>query len=175
LVLWLAGSGSAPAAPPTTLPAFAPDSTGLAVFLVRHAEKNPHPPGGDAGLAEAGRARARVLARVLRDAGVAAVYASPFGRAQETARPLAQGLGDSVRTYDAHDPEGLAARLLRDHRGQAVAVVGHSDTIAPTLEALCGRGLEEGESVDYDRLYLLWRGGDGASRLWRLRYGEAVE
>lgn len=168
----LASAAPLALAAPATHPPYAPDSTGYAVFLVRHAEKNPHPPGGDSGLSQPGVARAGALARALREAGVAAVYASPFGRSQETARPLAQAIGDSARTYDAHDLEALAARILSRHRGQTVVVVGHSDTISPTLEALSGRGLEHEEPVGYDRLYLLLLRGDGTSRLLRLRYGD---
>ncbi len=173
IISW--GVCHAAAAPLSTFPVFSADTTTTVVLLVRHAEKNPHPPGGDAGLSEQGLARALDLARALREAGVSAVFVSPFGRARETAAPLARALGDSVRTYDAHDLESLAARIQRQHRGRTVLVVGHSDTLSPTLDALSGRGLPEGEAVDYDKLYVLILNPDTSSRLLRLRYGAPAE
>jgi probable phosphoglycerate mutase len=51
----------------------------------------------------AGEAQALELARRLADAGLAAVYASPQRRAQETARPIADRVGLTVATFDALD------------------------------------------------------------------------
>jgi broad specificity phosphatase PhoE len=84
---------------------------------VRHAEKNEHPPGGDAGLTTKGTRARRELARTLEGAGVRAVYASQYGRTRLTAAPLAEAIGDSVRTYDANHLEPLAQRVLRKGRG----------------------------------------------------------
>ena len=152
----------------------AADCTTTTVILVRHAEKNAHAPGGDAGLSAPGRLRARELARTLADVGVGAMYASPFPRARLTAEPLAAALGDSVRVYDPNDLETLAARLRAAHRGQTVLVVGHSDTVPQTIECLTGQQLPADEAVAYDRLYVLTLSGDESFRLLRLRYGAAV-
>lgn len=170
LILAVCGLGPAAAAPGS--PA---DTTVTTVLLVRHAEKNAHAPGGDAGLSMKGMQRARELARALRDAGVDAVYASQFPRARLTAEPLARALADSVRVYDANDLEALAARIRSGHRGQTVLVVGHSDTVAQTIECLTGQRLPEDEAVAYDKLYLLILGPGGANRLLRLRYGAPAE
>ena len=61
------------------------------VFIVRHAEKETSG-GNDPELSESGRARAEVLARMLHDAGITAVYATEFKRTQQTAAPLAKTL-----------------------------------------------------------------------------------
>jgi broad specificity phosphatase PhoE len=106
--------------------AAAPDTTLVStVILVRHAEKNEHPPGGDAGLATKGLVRARELARVLEGARVRAVYASQYGRTRLTAEPLAAAIGDSVRTYDAKHLDALAARVRKEGQGGTVVLVGH--------------------------------------------------
>ena len=179
-------AASAPAAPaPTSVPALsaAPsaagslvlDTTATTVLVVRHAEKNPHPAGGDAGLNTKGLLRAKELARATRDAGIAAVYASQYGRARLTAGPAAAALADSVRTYDANRNDLLAARIRAQHAGSTVLVVGHSDSVPELIEALTGERLPAGESVEYDRLYVVTLGAAGGHRLLRLRYGAAGE
>ena len=146
------------------------------MLVVRHAEKNPHPAGGDAGLSTKGLLRAKDLARVTRDAGIAAVYSSQYGRARLTAEPVAAAGGDSVRTYDANRNDLLAARIRGEHAGATVLVVGHGDSVPELIEALTGERLLAGESVEYDQLYvLILRGAGGGHRLLRLRYGTSVE
>ena len=151
------------------------DTTATTVLVVRHAEKNPHPAGGDAGLNTKGMLRAKELARVTRDAGIAAVYASQYGRARLTAEPVAAARADSVRTYDANRNDLLAARIRAQHAGSTVLVVGHSDSVPELIEALTGERLLAGESVEYDRLYVVTLGSTGGHRLLRLRYGSSVE
>ncbi len=155
---------------PSAIPSPA-DTTATTIFFIRHAEKNPHPVGGDSGLNTRGLVRAQVLTHVLRDAGVTEIYSSQFGRSRLTVEPLAQAMGDSVRIYDANDLPGLAARLRSLATGTTVLVVGHSDTIPQTIEELIGRRPPEGEPVDYDRMYVLTLNADGSHRLLHLRYG----
>ena len=145
------------------------------VFLVRHAEKVPHPAGGDSGLSTKGTVRAQVLARTLKDAGVTAIYASQFGRAQLTALPLARETGDSVRTYDANYLEALVKRVRAEAPGGTVLIVGHSDTISETYENFTGERLPKDEQVTYDKLYVVTFAPDGTHRLVRLRYGAPDE
>jgi len=158
-------------------PAFAaaPDTTLSTVILVRHAEKNEHPSGGDAGLNTKGLVRARELARALEGAGVRAVYASQYGRTRLTAEPLATAIGDSVRTYDANRLDALARRVLADGKGRTVVIVGHGDTVGPTIEALTGTALGKPEPAPYDRMWILTLGPTGAFRVVRLRYGAVSE
>lgn len=158
-------------------PAFAaaPDTTLSTVILVRHAEKNEHPPGGDAGLNTKGLVRARDLARALEGAGVRAVYASQYGRTRLTAAPLAEAIGDSVRTYDANHLDALAQRVLVEGKGSTVVIVGHGDTVGPTIEALTGRALGKDEPAPYDRMWVLTLGPAGTFRVVRLRYGAAAD
>ena len=154
----------------------APDTTAVStVILVRHAEKNEHPPGGDAGLNTKGLLRAKELARVLEGAHVRAVYASQFGRARMTAAPLAAAIGDSVRTYDANHLDQLAARVLEEGKGGTVVIVGHGDTIQPTIEQMIGTLLGAVEVAPYDRMWVLTLGPGDAWKLVRLRYGAAAD
>ena len=155
--------------------AAAPDTTLSTVILVRHAEKNEHPPGGDAGLNTKGLVRARDLARTLEGAGVRAVYATQYGRTRITAAPLAEAIGDSVRSYDANHLDQLARRVLAEGKGGTVVIVGHGDTIGPTIEALTGQALGKAEPAPYDRMWVLTLGPAGAFRVVRLRYGAPAD
>src|SRR5262245_40514625 len=63
-----------------------------AIFLVRHAE-TVAPKGTDARpLSETGKQRAEVLAKLLKDAGIKAIFTSDLERTIKTAEPLAQAL-----------------------------------------------------------------------------------
>ena len=162
-------AGAAATASPPLPSATADTAAATTVILVRHAEKNPHPSGGDAGLAVAGLVRSFELARVVADAGVRAVYVSQFGRARLTGEPAAAAIGDTVRVYDANRNDLLAERIRAEHAGSTVLVVGHGDSVPLLIEALCGE--RPAESLEYDRLFLLTLGPGKAHRLLRLRYG----
>jgi broad specificity phosphatase PhoE len=154
-------------------PAPGADSRPITVLLIRHAEKNEHPPGGDAGLATAGLVRAQTLVRTLKDAGVTAIYASKYPRARLTAEPLAQALGDTVRVYDPNDLPALARRIRDEDAGRTVLVVGHGDSVPAAIMELGGPALAKGEGVGYDRLFVLTIEEGRPSRLLRLAYGDA--
>ncbi len=61
-----------------------------AVLVVRHGEKISD---ADERLTEAGRARAERLAKMLKDAGVTAIYSTDTERTRDTVQPLAAALG----------------------------------------------------------------------------------
>ena len=152
-------------------PVVSDTSTTTTVILVRHAEKNPHPSGGDAGLTVQGLVRSYELARVAADAGVKAVYVSQYGRARLTGEPMAAAIGDTVHTYDANRNDLLAERIRKEHAGSTVLVVGHGDSVPMVIESLTGERLRPNESIGYDRLFVLTLGPGNTHRLLRLRYG----
>ncbi len=143
------------------------------VYLVRHAEaiapelredpKNPH-------LSEAGRIRAAHLAYVLGDAGITQIMSTDFHRTRETARPLAEKLGLDVGSYDPYDLPGFAEALRGMHA--RILVAGHSNTTPKLVELLGGNpGPPIDEKTEYDRLYVVVLGADGAVTTTLLRYG----
>jgi broad specificity phosphatase PhoE len=135
------------------------------VFIVRHAEKAKSG-GNDPDLSEAGRARAEVLARMLQDAGITAIYATEFRRTQQTAAPLAKAIAIEPTTVPANDITTLTSKL-RDSKENAL-VVGHTNTIPDLIKAL---GIATPISIpetDYDNLFILVL--DEKPRLTRLHY-----
>ncbi len=146
------------------------------VVLVRHAEKAAEPP-RDPPLTETGRVRAHALLEALGDARVAAVYSTDYARTRDTARPLADAAGVPVTLVTAGGADYIAevARRARtEHPGEVVVIVGHSNTLGPTIAALGGPD-DVGALPDdaYDRFFIvLLRDGEPA-RLIRARYGAA--
>lgn len=146
------------------------------IIFVRHAEKQLND-GDDPGLSEAGRRRAAELARQLAEAdviaGVDAIYATPFRRSQETARPLAEKLHLPIHTYDAADKRTVLDAILENHKGKIILVIGHSDTL-PDMIANLGahKQVPPIAAMEYDNIYIISIPWYGKTKTIRLRYGE---
>ncbi|UNK50467.1 histidine phosphatase family protein [Lysobacter sp. S4-A87] len=148
----LAGCASTP--PPATT-----------FILVRHAEKVPDG-SKDPELTPAGLARADALAVRLADVPLDAVYSTDFRRTRQTAAPTARGHGLQVISYDAKEPAAdFSSRLKREHSGQTVLVVGHSNTVPGIAAALCSCTVAEMSEAEYDRLTTVRVGADGKATL----------
>ena len=138
------------------------------VIVVRHAEKVADG-SADPALAPAGAARALRLAGALRDAQVTAIYVTATQRSQDTAAPLATQNGVLVTVVDGKDVDALVDRIHREHRGETVLVVGHSNTVGPIVRALGGVAPETLDDSDYDELFVVTEPTFGRSTTLRLR------
>ena len=132
------------------------------VIFVRHADTDAAMagPDDDPPLNARGRQRAELLADFLEKfdvtSGVNAIYASDKRRTQETAAPLAARLNIPVETADHLDTKGFMARVTRDHGGQIVLVVSHSNTIQPLIDELHGsKNLKPFAPDEFNRLYIV--------------------
>jgi 2,3-bisphosphoglycerate-dependent phosphoglycerate mutase len=143
------------------------------IIVVRHAEKElgsiNDPP-----LSAAGEERAALLARMFgepRGAGrIDAIYATEMRRAQATALPLAAQLRLAI-VASADAPAQLAARVLREHRGARVLIVGHSNTVPDIVKSLAGtKNIEPIGEEDYGTMYIISVPRIGRPNLLRLRY-----
>ena len=146
------------------------------MIFVRHAEKALIPV-GDPGLSPEGQARAAELARQLVDAdvvaGIDAIYSTPYRRTVETAQPVADALGLPINQYAPDDNEAVLAKILRNHKGKIILVVGHSDTL-PTLIADLGasKKVPPIAELEYDNIYLISIPWFGKTKTIRLRFGD---
>lgn len=144
----------------------------VVVFLVRHAEKADVKEDPD--LSDAGRQRALMLARMLRDAKIDHVHSSDYKRTRNTAAPPATKFGADVQLYDPRDLPGLAKKIR--NAGGRHLVVGHSNTTPAMVKLLGG---DAGQPIDdageYDRFYVVTTGPDGSTSSVMLRYGEPLE
>ena len=122
------------------------------VYVVRHAEKAS---GSAPGLTPQGRARAEFYVEFFRAVDVAAVYATPTRRTQDTATPLATAKGLAVTNY----PNGptfatFGPELLAAHAGETIVVVGHGNTVPLLVNALSGEtAYTDIPHDEYRRLY----------------------
>lgn len=167
----LAACASVSPGPAAGPPAHA--GAGAVFILVPHAETASDDP-DDPTLSPAGQARARALARQLRDVPLEAVYADEFRRTQQTVMPTLQGRGGlKLSRYFSRGPLGDTARQWRQqHRGH-VLVAGEPEAIAPLANALCDcmvRPLQAGET---DRLIRITAAATGPVRVEDRRYGPA--
>jgi len=145
------------------------------VIFVRHAEKAVVPE-DDPSLSPAGQRRAAELMRQLVDAdvvaGIDAVYTTPYRRTEETARPIADALELPLNSYDANDTESIMDKIVREHKGKIVLVVGHSNTI-PALIGNMGASKKVPPIAEdeYDNIYIVSIPWFGKTKTIRLRYG----
>jgi broad specificity phosphatase PhoE len=144
------------------------------IILVRHAEKEAEP-AADPALTAAGKARAQDLARRLADAGVDAVYSSQFKRTVLTGEPLAKSLGLDVRIAPinggAEEYAAMLARtILREHAGQTVVVVNHSNTVPMIARALGAPDPGTIDESEYGNLLIVIAGPGEARELIRAHY-----
>jgi len=159
------------ASEPDTVPAAA-EHRSLVVFLVRHGEKVDN--SEDADLSAAGRERAAALATTLRSAEIEYVHSSDFIRTRGTVAPTATEHGLEVELYDHRDLPSLVVILRRT--GGRHLVVGHSNTTPQMAELLGGSpGSAINEEAEYDRLYIVTIGTDGAASSVMMRYGKAYD
>jgi broad specificity phosphatase PhoE len=142
------------------------------IILVRHAELQGAAMADPKSLplSADGKARAERLATLLRDAHVGAIYATDFVRTQETARPLARDLEQRLVVVPKGDAREFAARLRKEHAGDVVLVVGHTDTLPGLLEALGHPFKVKLDAQDYGNLFIVTPRPQGAPGFLRLRY-----
>jgi broad specificity phosphatase PhoE len=134
------------------------------VILVRHAEREVG--GSDPSLSATGRARARLLADILAETRIDAIFTSTLKRTKQTATPIAERIGVSPLVLD----DGMnAAREQVRSAGQRVLVVGHTDTVPALIAALGGPAVDIPDTA-FNRLLVL-HVGDATGDLLSMTYG----
>ena len=107
------------------------------IYFIRHAEKdrsnpderNPH-------LTQKGFMRAEKWAHFFKDIPITAVYSTNYHRTLETAAPTAKSKNISVQTYDPRNLD--PAPFMDHHKGEAILIVGHSNTTPAFVNAFLG-------------------------------------
>jgi len=144
------------------------------VVVVRHAEKVMDG-SSDPALTDQGQARAALLARMFGDPPlkdqIDAIYVSPALRNRLTAAPLAARLGVAPEVVSEDDPRRLARRVLHEHRGGRILIVGHTDTIPALVEALSGaKDIPPIGTLEYGTMYVISVPRIGRSSVLRVTY-----
>ncbi|HEY0144137.1 MAG TPA: phosphoglycerate mutase family protein [Thermoanaerobaculia bacterium] len=145
------------------------------ILIVRHAEADQTPEVKDPALTAAGQKRAEALAEVARNANVGVVYTTQFRRTKDTAAPLRKlveiPLAESpvARETIAQQTTDLAQRIAKQHAGQTVLIVGHSNTVPIFVEALSGVKVPAIAHEEHDRIYIVVI-DDGKARVIAAKY-----
>lgn len=144
-----------------------------AVILVRHAEKQLGTI-EDPSLTPEGERRAERLAQMFGsqrgNGGLDAIYVSDTRRAQQTAAALAKRLGLEPVIVPGGDIAGIARRVVSEHRGGVVLVVGHSNTVPQIIHELTGYEVPEIPDEEHDNLYVVSVPSFGGASLVRMKY-----
>lgn len=128
------------------------------IYVVRHAEKATE--GKDPELTAQGLTRAQNIAATLQRAGIGSIFSSPTQRTKQTAQALAQRTRLPVQTYDPRAPKELVEKVKA--LSGSVLVVGHSNTVPELVRLFGGAPGADIADNEYDRLYQLVIGPNGA-------------
>ena len=101
--------------------------TGTRLILLRHGER------ANLNLTKQGRARAKLLVRVLADVHIDAIYSPRLKRNLDTVAPLAAARGLNVQYLPTDNP---TAQLMADGAGTTIVWVGNKGNIASIWKAL---------------------------------------
>jgi broad specificity phosphatase PhoE len=147
--------------------------TTTTVVLVRHAEKAlstiDDPP-----LSPEGEQRSERLAQMFGERDGAgrldAIYVTNTRRTQQTAAPLAARLHLVPIVLPGADIAATAARILSEHRGGTVLLLGHSNTLPQLVRELSGKQIEPIPENDYGEIYVLSVPRFGGASVLRMKY-----
>jgi len=152
----------------------------MIVFLLRHADRTT---AGDDLRVPEGVERANLLATMLSATGMSVAFCSDANRAKKTLEPLKTALGASLRVdpikFGSGDTEDTYGRKVADAvralpNTATVAVVGHSNTVGPTIKHLGSGPIEKIEDHQFDKLFILLIAPDGTVTLLQSRYGAST-
>lgn len=140
----------------------------LNVILVRHAEIAGA--GADPSLSAQGKTRAALLASMLRDIRLDAIYVTEYQRTQQTAQPTADRFHITPEKFTGEN--SALADAIRRHTSGNVLVVGHSNTVPAVISLLGGPQVRIGDT-EFDSLFILTIAG-AQSSLIHLHFGSGA-
>jgi len=144
------------------------------IYLVRHAEKvTTDANDKDPLLTKRGFMRAKALAKKLKKVKLNSVYSSDLQRTKLTVKPIAGKRNLTIKMYDPRQLKDLASKIIQENKGQNVLVVGHSNTVLETIEALGGqRPVKSIEDQEYDYFFTVIINANGDVESKVAHYGK---
>jgi len=124
------------------------------IILVRHAEK-VITEDQDPELTEKGSQRALLLAQVLEEVKIEAIYSTEFKRTLATVEPLLRNRNLSVINYKPKEFDLFATSLMSSHRGKTILISGHSNTTPRLVNALLAIDHPDLDESEYDWIYIV--------------------
>ena len=137
------------------------------VFLVRHADRASS--ADDSLLSAQGEERAKCLAKTLRDAHIATIFATSVKRTQQTAAPVADQFHLQTKILPKASSSELVKQVERSDN-RPVLVVGHADTLPSIVQQLGAGEVPKFEEREYDRMIVIPIANGKAQPALTLRY-----
>lgn len=125
------------------------------LYFSRHMEKTTDKTDPDLSLV--GKQRAQVLAQVLKNSDIEAIFSTDFKRTQQTAEALAKHLDLPVQSYPSKDFKGIVASIKGLKKN--ALIIGHSNTVSELIKA-AGGSAKKLEEDDYGDLFQVVVSGD---------------
>lgn len=140
------------------------------VWIVRHAEKDTaFATRANPDLNQLGKQRAVDLAAYLKKEPIAFIYSTDTKRTKQTAEHIKAPL----EIYHPKNLANIANQLLETRRGKTILLVGHSNTVLETIEALGGqRPVKALSDDDYDYIFKVVIGTEGKSKVEAFQFGQ---
>jgi broad specificity phosphatase PhoE len=144
-------------------------SQNTTIWIVRHAEKDTFFVNRkDPELTETGRQRALDLLEFLKGREPSIIFSTNTKRTRQTVASFKA----KVQQYDALLLKEFAERVLEFHKGKVILIVGHSNTVLETIEALGGaRPVPVLTDTDYDYIFKVSITSDGQIITRAYQYG----
>jgi broad specificity phosphatase PhoE len=127
------------------------------IYLVRHAEKIISDPNDkDPKLTEKGQNRALDLVEKLKKQKLTAIYSTDYMRTKSTAQPISYKKSLPIKIYDPKLLKAFVETILSENKGKKILIVGHSNTVLETIEAMRGkRPIEKVLDSEYDYFFTI--------------------
>jgi phosphohistidine phosphatase SixA len=147
------------------------------IYVVRHAEKvTTDLTNKDPLLTEKGQKRAFDLAKKLKKQKLSAIYCTDYQRIKLTAQPISEKQNITIQNYNPKNLKAFAEKVLQENKGKKVLIVGHSNTVLETIEAIGGkRPFASISDNEYDYFFSIKISVDGLIEIKSGRYGEGNE
>ncbi len=139
------------------------------IWIVRHAEKDTSAAQKrDPELTEIGKQRALDLAAYLKGQEPDMIFSTNTKRTRQTAAHFTA----KVNTYDPSLIKEFSQRLIDFQKGKKILIVGHSNTVLETIEALGGaRPVTKLADEDYDYIFKISLTAEGGIVTKAFHYG----
>lgn len=143
------------------------------IYVVRHVEKvTADPNNKDPFITDKGQQRSVDLANKLKKSKLSAVYSTNFQRTKLTVKPIADEQSLTVKIYDPKQIKSFVSIILQENKGGKILIVGHSNTVLETIEALGGeRPIPEIKDQEYDYFFTVKVANDGTVTVKMKHYG----
>jgi broad specificity phosphatase PhoE len=139
------------------------------VWIVRHAEKDTAmATRANPDLNAQGQQRAKDLATYLQQTKIAVIFSTDTKRTKQTAAHFTA----PMELYNPRQLSVLPAQIMQLAKGKTVLLIGHSNTVLETIEALGGqRPVNALSDDDYDYIFRVEMDGQSPVKVQAFQYG----